>query len=157
VTYPDPDFHQATSILVAPVRIDVTERHEDFREAAVMTKIPFSPRVRFFSSDRKRILREWTGWLPTDEFIAEMHVARGIDCHDRKNPLGAVEEYNMALSKAPEGSSVAEILYRRGMAAYLGNKFDMELLKEDWQAVVDQHPGTRWATHASVIEDLNHS
>jgi len=120
-----------------------------------MTKIPFSPRIRFFSSDGRRLLREWTGWMPTTELLAEIHVARAIDLHDRKDPLAAVEEYNSALSVAPEGPAVAEILYRRGMAAYLGNKFDMDLLRKDWQAVVDHHSGTRWALHASVIADVD--
>ena len=153
MTYPDPDFNDAIDELVAPLRINVADRHEDFRDATVMTRISFSPRFRFFSSDQKRLLREWTGWMPTAELIAEMHVARAIDRHDRKDPLQAVEEYDRALEAAPEGPAVAEILYRRGMAAFLGNKFDIELLKMDWQAVLKNHPGTRWALHASVIED----
>lgn len=154
MTYPDPEFQQAATALVAPMKINVTERHPDFKTVASMTKIPFSPRIRFFSSDGRRLLREWTGWLPTTELIAEIHVARAIDQHERKNPLGAVEEYNQALSLAPEGPAVAEILYRRGMAAYLGNKFDMELLRNDWNQVVENHAGTSWALHASVISDV---
>ncbi len=137
------------------MRINVTERHPDFSAVATMTKIPYSPRIRFFSSDGKRLLREWTGWLPTSEFISEMHIARAIDQHERKDPLAAVQEFGMALSVAPEGPAVAEILYRRGMASFLGNKFDMELLRNDWTAVVENHPGTRWALYASVIEDVD--
>lgn len=153
MTYPDPDFNNAIGELVAPVRINIADRHEDFRAATVMTKIPYSPRFRFFSSDQQRLLREWTGWMPTAELIAEMYIARAIDFLDRKNPLAAVEEYDRALKLAPEGPAVAEILYRRGMAAFLGHKFDIDLLKRDWQAVVENHPGTRWALHASVIAD----
>ncbi|HIC22993.1 MAG TPA: hypothetical protein EYO84_06170, partial [Planctomycetes bacterium] len=93
MTYPDPDFNGAIDELVAPLRVNVADRHEDFRDATVMTRISFSPRFRFFSSDQKRLLREWTGWMPTAELIAEMHVARAIDLHDRKDPLAAVEEY----------------------------------------------------------------
>ena len=137
------------------MRINVTERHPDFKAVAVMTKIPFSPRIRFFSSDARRLLREWTGWLPTNELIAEMHVARAIDLHERKEPLAAVEEYNKAISVAPEGPAVPEILYRRGMAAYLGNKFEMELLRKDWQEVVEKYPQTRWARYSSVIADID--
>jgi hypothetical protein len=40
------------------------------------------------------------------------------------------------------------------MAAFLGNSFDSELLKKDWQAVVENHAGSRWALHASVIADI---
>ena len=155
MTYPDPVFQHAATALVSPLKINVTERHPDFKTVAAMTKIPFSPRIRFSSSDGRRLLREWTGWMPTTELLAEIHVARAIDLHDRKDPLAAVEEYNSALSVAPEGPAVAEILYRRGMAAYLGNKFDMDLLRKDWQAVVDHHSGTRWALHASVIADVD--
>ncbi|MGE4618496.1 MAG: hypothetical protein AAEJ04_01660 [Planctomycetota bacterium] len=154
MTYPDPQFSESLHALTAALRINVTDRHEDFRDAAVMTKIPFSPRFRFFSSDMKRLLREWTGWMPTAELIAEMHVARGIDLHERKNPLAAVAEYDQALAVARQGPAVAEILYRRGMAAFLGHQFDIDLLKSDWQAVIENHPGTRWALHASVIEDV---
>ncbi|MGE4613612.1 MAG: hypothetical protein AAEJ46_04665, partial [Planctomycetota bacterium] len=114
MTYPDPDFNSAIGELVAPLRINVTDRHDDFRDATVMTRIPFSPRFRFFSSDQKRLLRDWTGWLPTAELIAEMHLARAIDLHDRKEPLLAVAEYDRALEAAPQGPAVAEILYRRG-------------------------------------------
>lgn len=154
MTYPDPDFNSAIGELVAPLRINVTDRHDDFRDATVMTRVPFSPRFRFFSSDQKRLLRDWTGWLPTAELIAEMHLARAIDLHDRKEPLLAVGEYDRALEVAPQGPAVAEILYRRGMAAFLGNSFDTELLKKDWQAVVENHAGSRWALHASVIADI---
>ncbi len=83
-----------------------------------------------------------------------MHLARAIDLHDRKDPLQAVGEYDRAVQAAPEGPAVAEILYRRGMAAFLGNSFDIEFLKKDWQAVVENHAGTRWALHASVIADV---
>ncbi|MEC9475828.1 MAG: hypothetical protein VX764_02185 [Planctomycetota bacterium] len=144
----------AVEQLVAPLRINVTDRHQDFGDVTVMTKVPYSPRFRFFSCDQKRLLREWTGWLPTDQLVAEMHVARAIDLHERKNPLAAVEEYDRALERAPDGPAVAEIHYRRGMAAFLGNQFDLDLLRKDWQAVVEKHPGTRWAVHASVIEDV---
>ena len=154
MTYPDPELNNAIGELVAPVRINIADRHEDFRAATVMTKIPYSPRFRFFSSDQQRLLREWTGWMPTAELISEMHVARAIDLHDRKNPLAAVAEYGRALERAPEGPAVAEILYRRGMAAFLGNKFDLDLLKRDWQTVDENHSGTRWALHASVIDDV---
>ena len=91
--------------------------------------------------------------MPTAELIAEMYIARAIDFLDRKNPLAAVEEYDRALELAPAGPAAADILYRRGTAAFLGHKFDIDLLKRDWQAVVENHPGTRWALHASVIAD----
>ena len=118
MTYPDPEFTAALDELVAPVRIDVTARHDDFRDAAVMTRIPFSPRFRFFSCDRKRLLREWTGWMPTAELVAEMRLARGIDRLERKDPSGAVVEFDAALAAAAEGPAVAEILYRRGIAHF---------------------------------------
>jgi len=84
VTYPDPDFSAALDALVAPIRINIADRHADFRDATVMTRIPFSPRFRLFSCDRKRLLREWTGWMPTAELIAEFHIARGIDRLERR-------------------------------------------------------------------------
>ena len=75
-----------------------------------------------------------------DELLAEIHVARAIDLHDRKDPLAAVEEYNSALSVAPEGQRSQRFL-SQGHGGYLGNKFDMDLLRKDWQAVVDHHSG----------------
>lgn len=153
MTYSDPHFIAAIDSLVAPIRINIADRHEDFREAAVMTKISFSPRFRLFSSDRKRLLREWTGWMATEELIAEFYIARGVDLLERKDPSGAVEQFDAALAAAEDGPATAEILYRRGMAAFIAGKFDWQPLRRDWNRVVDDHPGSRWASHASVIED----
>lgn len=153
MTYPDPQFTSALDALVAPIRINIADRHEDFRDAAVMTKIPFSPRFRLFSSDMKRLLREWTGWMPAAELVAEFYIARGVDLLERKDPSGAVEQFDAALAVAEGGPATAEILYRRGMAAFIAGKFDWQPLRRDWNRVVEDHPGSRWASHASVIED----
>jgi len=153
VTYPDPDFSAALDALVAPIRINIADRHADFRDATVMTRIPFSPRFRLFSCDRKRLLREWTGWMPTAELIAEFHIARGIDRLERKDPAAAADQFDSALAASEGGPATAEILYRRGMAAFLAGKFDWQPLRRDWNRVVVEFPGTRWAHHASVIED----
>ena len=153
MTYPDPLVQSALTDLVAGVRLDLGERHEDFTEAAAMTKVRFSPRFRFFSADGKRLLREWSGWLLPTELVAEMRIARGEDALHRAAFEDAVKEFDAALEISPEGPAVAEALYQRGMSAFIAGKFDWEPLRRDWQAVVEGFPGTRWARHAEVIAD----
>ena len=45
----------AVEQMVAPLRINVTDRHQDFGDVTVLTKVPYSPRFRFFSCDQKRL------------------------------------------------------------------------------------------------------
>ena len=118
-----------------------------------MTRVRFSPRFRFFSTDGKRLLREWSGWLSPAELVAEIRIARGEDALQQVAYLEAVKEFDAALEVSPEGPAVAEILYQRGMAAFIAGNFDWPALRNDWQALIDRFPSSRWARHAEVIAD----
>ena len=46
-----------------------------------------------------------------------------------------------------------EALYWRGAAGFLAGSKDWDALRRSWTRLVDDYPGHRFATHASVIED----
>ncbi|MFN0060714.1 MAG: hypothetical protein ACKVX7_19845 [Planctomycetota bacterium] len=152
VTYPDPQVARFLSERFVCFKLNVFEKHPDFKEAAGNNKFPWNPAF-VFSDARRREFRKFIGWLPAQSFLAELRLVVGLsDVHQGRF---AEAEATFAGIGADHGKSevAPEALYWHGISAFLARKRDMSALRASWVELLRRYPGTRFATHASVIED----
>ena len=152
VTYPDPAVTEAVNTHFAPLTINLFDRHPDFKEASAGARIPWAPTL-VFSDAKGRELRRYVGWLPPESFLAELTLVRGIAGVGQGQFESAAEILAPLDAEYADKEVAAEGLYWLGIARFLAGSKDMEALRGCWEKLVEKHPGSRFATHASVIKD----
>ena len=152
VTYPQQSVVETLNDRFALFRVNMLERHPDFKEACSGARVVWGPTFVIHDA-RGSELRRWTGWLPPESFIAELDF-----CHAYADYThGRFAEALAGFTKLVDGASGTEIhpeaLYWQGAAGFLAGKMDWDALRSSWSRLVDAYPGHRFAVHASVIED----
>ena len=152
VTYPHDDVIAALGEGFATYKINMLERHPDFREACAGARVMWGP--TFVIADGRGLeVRRWTGWLAPRSFVAELAFCRAFADYTH----GKFAESASALEALAESAGGTEIhpeaIYWLGAAGFMAGKQDWAALGRAWRRVVAEFPGSRWAAHASVIED----
>ncbi|NJN14400.1 MAG: hypothetical protein HC813_01795 [Planctomycetes bacterium] len=151
MTHPDPAVDAALSGSFVGLKINLAERHPDFKEAAGGSTVPWAPTFRY-SDPKGREIRRTVGWFDVGDYLAELGMARGLGEIGRGRFAEALTELDAIA--AGESRFAPEAAYYGGVAAFLGGKRDMALLKERWNRLRADRPGHEWAQRAAVVEDL---
>ena len=152
VTYPNEMVTSLIEKSFVAFKVNMLERHPDFKEASAGRKVIWAPTI-IFADDRGRETRRFTGWLPPESFIAELELVRGFRLVNRNRFEEARGVFGSVITDYPDSPAAPEALYWHGIVGFLGGDRDMNSLQESWTQIPEKHPGTRWASHASVIED----
>jgi len=150
VTYPDAAVEAVLVENFVGLKINVAERHPDFKEAAGGAMVPWAPLFR--TTDAKgREVRRTVGWLAPGDFVCDLRIAMGLGQISRARFDLALRDFEwVAGARSP---LAAEAGYYAGVAAFLGGKRDMELLRDHWNRLRRTHPTSAWAKKAAVIDD----
>ncbi|MDH3627287.1 MAG: hypothetical protein OEV00_10825 [Acidobacteriota bacterium] len=152
MTYPHPDTQSAIAADFVPYKINMLERHPDFRDASAGARVSWGPTL-IVADGRGLLIRRWVGWLPPDGFVAELAFCRAAADYSH----GKFEEARSGFATLAEGSGdhpiQAEALYWQGIAGFMAGKQDWAALRESWGRLAREQPGTRFGTYASVIHD----
>lgn len=152
VTYPDDAVTAELEEHFHCLKINLFERHPDFKEVASAAKVPWSPTF-ILGDERGREVRRWTGWLEPKPFIAELRLARAQAAissgkfDDARALTGAILDDRDGLVCVPEA------LYHHGIAGFLGGGKDWAALKSAWGELAESFPSDRFGQHAAVIAD----
>ena len=77
VTYPHNTVAVAIEQAFVPFKVNMLERHPDFKEATSGGRVMWGP--TFIVHDpRGREVRRWVGWLPPTSFVAELSFCRAL-------------------------------------------------------------------------------
>lgn len=152
VTYPDARVVAEIDRSFAAFKVNMLERHPDFREACAGGRVMWGPTL-IVADSRGSELRRWCGWLPPESFAAELTFCRATaDFHH-----GKFAEAHRRFARLAEDAGGTEIhpeaLYWQGAAGFLAGGKDLEALRTAWTDLIRRYPGHRFATHASVIDD----
>ena len=152
VTWPDPQVGSLLTAHYRGIQFDLASPHDDFVEATQTAKVVWAP--TFIVDDtRGRELRRWTGWLPPEEFIAELQIPVAMDhLHHRRIEEGAAI-LESVVEETPKAPAAAEALHFLGIFEFLAGKRDLPKLRARWNAVREQYPDSRFARHSEVIDD----
>ena len=152
VTYPDAAVVAAIEESFSPFKINMLERHPDFKEACAGGRVMWGPTF-VISDPRGREVRRWVGWLPPKSFVAELAFCRAQADFNNGKFGEALVGFDAIVEGSPSAEIHPEALYWQGVAGFMAGKSDWEALRRSWTRLAEQYPGNRFGTHASVIED----
>ena len=152
VTYPDDSVIETIEQGFAPFKLNMLERHPDFKEACAGGRVMWGPTL-VVADGRGREVRRWVGWLPPRSFVAELAFCRALAEFNRGAFAEALAGFD-AIVEHDAGTEIhSEALYWQGVAGFMAGKQDWAALRRSWTRLADEYPGQRFGTHASVIED----
>jgi len=152
VTYPHETVVAAIEEGFAPFKINMMERHPDFKEACAGGRVLWGPTF-IVADSRGNEVRRWVGWLPPASYVAELAFCRTLAEYNRGKFDEARAGFDTLVESAVGTEIHAEAIYWQGIAGFMAGKQDWDALGRSWRRVAEEYPGTRFGTHASVIED----
>jgi len=152
VTYPHETVVSAIDQGFAPFKINLLERHPDFKEACAGGRVLWGPTL-IIADARGSEVRRWVGWLPPQSFVAELAFCRALADYNRGKFAEALAGFG-AIVKRDAGTEIhPEALYWQGIAGFMAGPKDWAALRRSWTRLAEDYPGNRFGTHASVIAD----
>jgi TolA-binding protein len=152
VTYPHESVVTAIEDGFAPFKLNMLERHPDYKEASAGGRVMWGP--TFIVADaRGSELRRWVGWLPASEFVAELAFCRALAEYNRGKFANAFTGFEAIVGNYPDAAIHPEALYWKGIAGFMAGPTDWDALRVSWKQLAADYPNNRFGTHASVIED----
>ena len=152
VTYPDDAVVAAIERDFVPFKINMLERHPDFKEACAGGRVMWGPTI-VVADSRGSEVRRWVGWLPPRSFVAELAFCRALADFNLGKFPAALAGFD-AIVERDSGTEIhPEALYWQGVAGFIAGSKDWEALRGSWTRLAEEYPGNRFGRHASVIED----
>jgi hypothetical protein len=152
VTYPHESVVSALDRGFSPYKINMLERHPDFKEACAGARVSWGPTI-VIADGRGSEVRRWVGWLPPDSFVAELAFCRATADYSHGKFAEALSGFD-AIVEGDRGTQIhPEALYWQGAAGFIAGGKDWAALRRSWTRLAQEYPGHRFGVHASVIED----
>jgi len=152
VTYPDQTVVAAIEQGFSAFKINMLERHPDFKEACAGGRVLWGPTL-VVADARGSEVRRWVGWLPPRSFVAELGFCRAQADYNHGKFAEALAGFDAIVERDAGTEIHPEALYWQGVAGFMAGPKDWAALRRSWIRLVEEYPGNRFATHASVIED----
>lgn len=93
--------------------------------------------------------REWTGYLPPEEFLAELALAEALVLLRSARPGDALERLRGARQRFAGARVAPEAMFWEGVADYRRSG-DKERLWAVWRELVAAHPDSVWAVKTTL-------
>lgn len=94
-------------------------------------------------------LERWVGYLPPDEFLAQIHLSEGLSDFHREKFSSAEQSFEWILDHSPDSETAPEARYFMGVALYKETG-DSAHLYRTWEAMSKRYPGNQWTIKASA-------
>ena len=146
--YPDPRVREIIARQFVPVRVHVKENAEAFRDLGDRYDAQWTPTILILDdsgTERHRI----EGFLPADEFLAQLALGVAKAAFARKDYPAAERLYRDVLDRFPDSEPAPEAQYWAGVAKYRATN-DPSALKATADAFSARYQSSTWATKASV-------
>jgi len=150
VTYPHAQVAEFVSERFVALKFNVKEPHLDFKEALGRGKVLWAPLLVFLDG-RGSELRRYVGFLPPDEFLAELRLVLGLSEMTHANFQEALRWFDSAADDYPESSAAPEALFWAAGAAY--RLEGLAGVVRRWDDLRARYAETTWARRADVVPD----
>ena len=150
VTYPNAQVAEFVSERFVAIKFNVKEPHPDFKEALGRGKVLWAPLLVFLDG-RGSELRRYVGFLPPDEFLAELRLVLGLSEMTHANFEEALRWLDGAAELFPASSAAPEALFWAAAAGYR-LKGLAEVVRR-WDDLRARYPESTWARRADVVPD----
>ena len=150
VTYPNAQVADFVSERFVAIKFNVKEPHPDFKEALGRGKVLWAPLLVFLDG-RGSELRRYVGFLPPDEFLAELRLVLGLSAMTHASFAEALRWLDGAAELFPAASAAPEALFWAAAAGYR-LKGLAEVVRR-WDDLRARYPETTWARRVDVVPD----
>lgn len=146
--YPDERVARLITDNFIPARLHVKEDAADFQLFGEKYNAQWTPTTVLLEPDGEEIHRI-EGFLPADDFLAQLTLGLGHDAFKRKDFTSAEKHFREILERCPDTEGAAEAQYWAGVARYKATN-DPKSLGETAAAFRTRYKDSSWAKKASV-------
>lgn len=150
VTYPNAQVAEFVSEHFVAIKFNVKEPHPDFKEALGRGKVLWAPLLVFLDG-RGSELRRYVGFLPPDEFLAELRLVLGLAAMTHTDYEEALRWFDGVAELFPSSSAAPEALFWAAGAGYRLSGIP-EVIRR-WDDLRARYPESTWARRADVVPD----
>jgi TolA-binding protein len=133
-----------------PVQINTQDGTSATAEAVAKFRQVWTPDLRILDTDGTELYR-WNGYLPPNEFLAQLLAARAHALLRSGHDGAASDAYQDVLQRFPTSFVAPEAAYYGAVAAYRNSGNPPDLL-DNWQRLQSRYPSTEWRTKQSFTE-----
>lgn len=116
--------------------------------AAERFQLQWTPTIVFLDTGGREVHRI-EGFLPNDDFLAQLHIGLGQVAMSAKRFTDAEREFHQVVEELPNTDAAPEAQYWRGVSKYKGSN-DPAALKETAEAFRKRYSDSTWAKKASI-------
>ena len=142
--YPEARVSSLINNNLIPVRLHVKKHPEAMERFGVN----WTPTILIVDSDGKERHRI-EGYLPADEFLAQLHLGLGQALFARQKFADAEQQFRNVSENLKGTDAAAEAMYWAGVSRYKASN-DASALKATAQAFKDRYKDSIWAKKASI-------
>lgn len=142
--YPTPRVAELIEGTFIPVRFHIKTRPDTWKRFGIR----WTPTILILAADGKEQYRI-EGFLPVDDFLAQLHLGLGYWAVNRKDWAAAEREFREVEQSFPETDAAPEALYWEGVARYSATHDGAELRKLAEQFRT-RYSDTSWAKRSTV-------
>jgi hypothetical protein len=150
VTYPNAQVAEFVAERFVAMKFNLKEPHPDFKEALGRGKVLWAPLLVFLDG-RGSELRRYVGFLPPDEFLAELRLVLGLAAMTHTDFAAALRWFDGAADLFPAASAAPEALFWAAGAGYRIAGLP-EVIRR-WDDLRARYPESTWARRADVVPD----
>jgi hypothetical protein len=152
VTYPTPSVVDFLSDQFVCLKLDTSARSPAFRRILGRQGLRWTPTF-VFADHTVRELRRTVGFLPPDDFLAELQLVLGLAGLARARNETALATLRAVADLHPESHVAGEALFWAGIAAFRIAGGEKAALRVAWQPLWERYPDSTWARRAAVWPD----
>lgn len=145
MTYPDPRVAGYLTEQFVPVRLMVPQSPEEVQQH----RVTWTPTL--MAQDANGVEQDrWVGYLPPEEFLPRLKLARGRVAFNAGRFDDAAEIFEEVAREHGTSLVAPEALYWLGVARYKGEG-KREGLMGAWKELWDSHKGSEWAKKVCFV------
>ncbi|MBI4565688.1 MAG: tetratricopeptide repeat protein [Planctomycetes bacterium] len=145
-TFPEEAVATEVNEWVVPVKLNVLKD----RELTKRHRVPWTPAFLFVDAEGVEQHR-FMGYLPPDEFSAQIHLAAGKDAFAKGDYGAARRRYQDLVDRYGRTDAAPEALYWTGVCDFKLTK-DESKIYDRCREVVQRYPGHIWAKKLGFIK-----
>lgn len=143
-TLPDQAVRELIDRNFIPVTFTVTES----AEVSAKYGIEWTPTFIIADADLNELER-WVGYLPPQDFIAQVYLSQGLACLHKKRYNDAEGDFCWIIDNLPDSQAAPQARYYLGVTLYKDTG-DSGHLVRTWEAMNKRYPGDSWTIKASA-------
>lgn len=144
VTYPSSVVREMLKAYTVPARVDVLKERELSKRLGAF----WTPSVFYLDGDR--VQHQWLGYLPPEEFAAQILLGVGLTRFKSGATDEALPRFEEITARFPKSLAAPESVYWRGVCLFRKTK-DTKPIYEACRRIVAEYPGSPWAMKIGFV------